>query len=185
MGAAAGRCVVALEQAKRDGDGGQHQLNGLFAHQLGVLRRNRRADRKDADRHHQDQPALEDIAVRLAAHQTAQAVEKMDRANAGDRELERAEEGGELDQADRPEAEMAADGKHELRTPDVFQAVVRRGQYAQAVEAPEQGEIERYDHDHGDGRAGELTHGILLGQETTRIRFKCEFQSKPKLYLTA
>ena len=53
-----------------------------------------------------------------------------------------AEEGGELDQSERAEAEHTADDEDIVRAPGLFEAVVRRGEHAQRVISPDEREIE-------------------------------------------
>ncbi|MGB8174083.1 MAG: hypothetical protein WCF29_03585, partial [Pseudolabrys sp.] len=59
-------------------------------------------DRSDADCHCQNETSFKDLGIWLSAHHATEPVNNVNKANAGDRELERSEKRGELNQPNRP-----------------------------------------------------------------------------------
>src|SRR5581483_5356703 len=116
---------AALDQAETGGDADQHQRNGVLAQDVDVVLPDGWAERGKANQQRQHQAGVEELGIGAAPGQRAEAVGDVDGADCGNGELERGQEGGELDQAEGRKAEDAAELKYELGAPNIFQTVGR------------------------------------------------------------
>ena len=85
--------IATFEYAQPGRNGGKEQLIGMLAHQIGAVRPRRRTDRRDADQHDQDESGLQNFGIGLSAHEAARTLTDVQRADAGDSELERRKKG--------------------------------------------------------------------------------------------
>ena len=106
--------IATFEYAQPGRNGGKQQLIGMLAHQIGTVRPRRGTDRRDADQHDQDESGFQNFGIGLSAHEAARTISDVQRADAGDSELERCEKCCKLDQPCWAEAEQPADAEQKL-----------------------------------------------------------------------
>jgi len=157
----------------------------MFAHQIGTVRPRRRTDRRDADQHDQNEPGFQNFGIGLSAHEAARPISDMQRADAGDSELERRKKSCKLDQPNRTKIEQPADAEQKLRAPHILKAVTRRGQNPERFVSPEQCEIESNQNDNRCGDRGTFLHGFLPDQGPRLIVSNAKFKRNRNFTLPA